>query len=157
MKIIVTGGRHSKERELVWTFLDNLYHRINEDGPPEELTVVQGGATGVDRHAREWCASRGVAYVNYPYPSELGRSGGPIRNRRMAEEQRPDMVVAFPGGAGTASMVSIARELGIRVIEVQSDGTWCTCEDNKCTARPCKGECGCEYHHNAYGDFLSME
>jgi ABC-type branched-subunit amino acid transport system substrate-binding protein len=32
--------------------------------------------------------------------------------------QNPDMVLAFPGGPGTAHMVEIARTAGIRVEQV---------------------------------------
>jgi hypothetical protein len=35
----------------------------------------------------------------------LGRKAGPIRNQRMLEEGKPDLVVAFPGGTGTAGMM----------------------------------------------------
>lgn len=49
-----------------------------------------------------------------------GRAAGPIRNRRMIEEGKPDLVVAFPGGRGTANMVNQARAAGIEVREVES-------------------------------------
>jgi hypothetical protein len=32
-----------------------------------------------------------------------GRAAGPIRNQKMPEE-KPELVVAFPGGRGTADM-----------------------------------------------------
>ena len=48
----------------------------------------------------------------------LGRKAGPIRNQQMLDEGKPDLVVAFPGGRGTANMMRIAREAGIEVIEV---------------------------------------
>lgn len=35
----------------------------------------------------------------------------------MIFEGKPDLVVAFPGGAGTADMVSRARRAGIDVLE----------------------------------------
>jgi len=47
-----------------------------------------------------------------------GRAAGPIRNRQMLEEFRPAIVLAFPGGAGTANCVKTARELGILVKEI---------------------------------------
>jgi hypothetical protein len=34
--------------------------------------------------------------------------------------QRPDVVIAFPGGAGTADMVRKARVAGVRVMEVEA-------------------------------------
>jgi UDP-N-acetylmuramoylalanine-D-glutamate ligase len=49
-----------------------------------------------------------------------GRSADPIRNRRTLDEGKPDLVVAFPGGRGTAHMVSQARAAGVRVIEVMA-------------------------------------
>ena len=48
----------------------------------------------------------------------LGRKAGPIRNKLMLDEGKPDLVVAFPGGRGTAHMTRIARGAGIEVIEV---------------------------------------
>lgn len=46
-----------------------------------------------------------------------GKAAGPIRNRRMLLEGMPDLVVAFPGGRGTADMVRRARAAGIEVVE----------------------------------------
>ena len=46
----------------------------------------------------------------------LGRKAGPIRNQRMLDEGKPDLVVAFPGGTGTAGMVALACKAGVRVI-----------------------------------------
>jgi hypothetical protein len=36
----------------------------------------------------------------------------------MLEEGKPDLVVAFPGGTGTANMVKQARAAGVEVLEV---------------------------------------
>lgn len=120
MNIIITGGRHHAERALVWDWLDQLYECMVIDGVGDyntsPLTIVQGGATGVDKHAREWCMTRGVNFKNYPYPKQLGKAGGPIRNREMAMKEKPEFVVSFTGGRGTRSMCRIARELGIPVI-----------------------------------------
>ena len=40
-----------------------------------------------------------------------------MRNRSMLA-LNPDLVLAFPGGIGTANMVRIAREAGILVTEI---------------------------------------
>jgi hypothetical protein len=48
----------------------------------------------------------------------LGRKAGPIRNERMLTEGKPDLVVAFPGGRGTAHMTRLAREAGVEVVEI---------------------------------------
>lgn len=44
-----------------------------------------------------------------------------MRNRRMLDEGRPDLVVAFPGGPGTRNMVKLARAHGILVHEMRED------------------------------------
>lgn len=118
MNIIVTGGRHSTDRKAVWDFLDQLqqFHMLSLTYDGTSFTVVQGGATGIDKFAREWCQRHGVNFKNYPYPRNMGKSGGPIRNREMAVKEKPAFVVAFAGGKGTRSMMKIAHELGIPVI-----------------------------------------
>jgi hypothetical protein len=37
----------------------------------------------------------------------------------MLYEGKPDLVVAFPGGKGTAMMVDIATKAGVKVIKVE--------------------------------------
>jgi hypothetical protein len=48
----------------------------------------------------------------------IGRKAGPIRNQRMLDEHAPDLVVAFPGGRGTADMVRRARKSGVEVAKI---------------------------------------
>jgi hypothetical protein len=118
MRVIVCGGRHFPDQKLVWKYLDQLL-----DAAPNDLTIIQGGSGGADKFAREWCMRRGVDFVNYPYPKEYGRrAGGPIRNRQMIEDGKPELVLAFPGGRGTRGMVRLAREYGLRVLEIDHDG-----------------------------------
>lgn len=83
------------------------------------MVVIQGGATGADQLARWWCVQRRVPYENYPPDwMKFGRAAGPIRNRRMIEKGQPDIVVAFPGGSGTADLVAKARAAGVKVLEI---------------------------------------
>lgn len=83
-------------------------------------TLIHGAARGCDLWAMGVAAKLGdVAIEAYPASWRThGRSAGPIRNRRMLHEGRPDLVLAFPGGRGTAHMVEIARRDGIPVQEV---------------------------------------
>jgi hypothetical protein len=49
-----------------------------------------------------------------------GKAGGPIRNQMMLDDYKPQVVIAFPGGSGTADMVRRAHATqGIDVIEVK--------------------------------------
>jgi hypothetical protein len=55
------------------------------------------------------------------YPADWRRDGssaGHIRNQQMLDSEPIDLVVAFPGGSGTADMVRRARAADIPVMEI---------------------------------------
>lgn len=110
-KAIVCGGRDFTDRDGLFFILDrlNLTYQLT--------MVIEGGASGADRFAREWAHSRGihVATVEALW-HEWKRRAGHIRNAAMLTLQ-PDLVIAFPGGNGTRSMVEMARRAGTPVIE----------------------------------------
>ncbi|MEH6565539.1 MAG: DUF2493 domain-containing protein [Halopseudomonas sp.] len=110
VRIIVCGGRHFSDRQAVFRVLDHIhtYRGIAE--------VIQGECpTGADKWAREWAVGYGIPLERFRAEWEKhGRRAGPIRNRKMLE-LKPDGVVAFPGGRGTADMRNAAREAGVPV------------------------------------------
>ena len=113
MKVLVTGGRNYFDRHSLFCALDATHQAYGI------TKVIEGGAFGADRIAREWAQKRGVSYIEYRADwKKHGKNAGPIRNREMAEKENPDVVIACPGGRGTKNMKSIARELGIVVWEV---------------------------------------
>lgn len=109
-KMLVCGGRKYWE----WAKIANALDRFERPG-----VVITGGATGADAVADQWAERRGIQRVICPAPwnGSAGRGAGHIRNSFMLALQ-PDIVVAFPGGAGTRNMVNQAREAGIPVIEL---------------------------------------
>lgn len=111
MRIIVCGGRDFRNAAYVFSSLDKLH----SEWPITEL--MQGGATGADALARDWAISKGIKrWVCHADWEKHGKAAGPLRNARMLE-WKPDAVVAFPGGRGTANMISQARAAGVTVIE----------------------------------------
>jgi len=83
-------------------------------------TLIHGGARGADRFAAGFAKGLGLDVECFPADWSLhGRAAGPIRNAKMLEEGCPDVVLAFPGGRGTADMVKQARAAGVKVIEVR--------------------------------------
>lgn len=81
------------------------------------LEIISGMAKGADTLAVEYAKAYGLKLHEFPADwKRLGKAAGPIRNRQMLNEGKPDLVVAFPGGAGTAHMVSIAKVAGVEVI-----------------------------------------
>lgn len=118
--ILVCGGRDYTDAAKVAEVLSTVLARA---GWP--MRLLHGDATGADALAKAWAEANQVEAV--PFPVLLnewrcyGKGAGPIRNARMVA-QRPDLVVAFPGGAGTADCVRQAREAGIPVLTVQTPG-----------------------------------
>lgn len=109
MRVLVTGGRNYTDVERIYSALDALGVTL----------LIHGGASGADTEAGRWADFHGVPCMVFPAPwAHHGRAAGPIRNGWMLEYGRPDLVVAFPGGRGTANMVKQARDRGVEVREV---------------------------------------
>ena len=110
MKVLVCGGRYYADAATLHRALDGLKaHGVD--------MVIHGGAKGADWLAGQWAARNGIHQAVVPALWHVhGKAAGMIRNRAMLTLQ-PDMVVAFPGGAGTAGMVNEARRAGVVVWE----------------------------------------
>jgi hypothetical protein len=81
--------------------------------------VIAGGASGADTLAEEWAKAQAIpCNVYHADWAKHVRAAGPMRNQQMLDEGRPTLVVAFPGGRGTADMVRRAREAGIETIAI---------------------------------------
>lgn len=115
MRVLVCGGRNYGNVTRVAQELAALHGEI----PHDCMLVIQGGATGADRIARVWCEHNFVQYANYAADwNAHGKAAGPMRNQRMLDHGKPDIVLAFPGGRGTADMVRRAKAAGVPVREI---------------------------------------
>lgn len=119
MRVLITGGRDFADRDLLVRTLDRLHETL------KFTLLIHGDAKGADRLAGEWAVERHVQVLACPANwKKYGRGAGPMRNRQMLEK-KPDLLIAFPGGKGTADMVQVAREAGLRAIvatEVEQAG-----------------------------------
>lgn len=115
MRVVVTGGRDFADRHFVFHVLDSLLL----SGPTSSFALGHGGCpTGADHSADLWATARGVVGTVYEALWKLhGHKAGPLRNQHMLEHFKPDLVIAFPGGRGTADCVRKARAMGIEVRE----------------------------------------
>lgn len=124
MRVLVCGGRDYSASDA-WNWLErNLKDELAfATGCHSALTIdaiIHGGARGADEGAARWAASEHVKVLAYPADwKKHGKAAGPIRNQRMIDEAKPDIVVAFPGGRGTADMIRRAEAAGIDIIRVQ--------------------------------------
>lgn len=115
MRVLVCGGRDYTDRALVFQILDLL----------KPTAVITGGAEGADEYAHSWATAMEVERPRfYADWKAFGKPAGPIRNQRMLVEGKPDLVVAFPGGRGTADLVRRARKMGAPVLAVVPPIYW---------------------------------
>lgn len=128
MRVAITGGRYYKDRENVYRWLGMLFvpeYPNDSNGsagtwlPRPDLHLILGGADGVDRFAEDWAVVHWVAHTVYKADwDKYGHGAGPIRNKQMLDEGKPELVIAFPGGRGTANMVRQARAAAVAVLEI---------------------------------------
>jgi len=112
MRVLVCGGRDFTDTAYAYRVLDKLHSRMGFD------VVIEGDARGADRIAGYW--ARRSRITNLKFRADWARDGkaaGPIRNQRMLDEGKPDLVIAFGGGRGTADMLRRATEAGLDVVQ----------------------------------------
>jgi len=122
--VIVAGGG----RDLVWPHQRVAAELLARSSGRLVHLLLHGGARGADR-----AIGRAAQQLGWPvevHPADWrrhGRAAGPIRNRELLDQAiaralahgTPGLpvsvlVVAFPGGVGTASLVQQARRMASR-------------------------------------------
>lgn len=120
---IVAGGG----RELAWSSGQIASQLLARTGGRSVQLLLHGGARGADQAIDQAAQQLGWPVLSLPADwQRFGRAAGPIRNRLLLEQalgkaealNSPDqlvsvLVMAFPGGAGTASLVQQARRLAL--------------------------------------------
>ena len=115
MKVLVCGGRDYNDVDTLFRILDEYI--IN--GKTMIKTIISGHAKGADQMAEMYAQEMGIKTEVYPANwNRYGKKAGYLRNVQMAEEGKPDLIIAFPGGKGTAMMIKIGKERGINVMEI---------------------------------------
>ena len=112
LRVLVCGGRDYADSAMAFEIMDwiKLHWGV--------AAIIHGGQTGADSIGANWAEYRDVPAEAFPADWAQGKSAGPIRNQRMIDEGKPDLVVAFPGGRGTADMVGRAQRAKIKVMEI---------------------------------------
>ncbi|NDC22298.1 DUF2493 domain-containing protein [bacterium] len=110
-RVLVCGGRDYGKR---W---DECHSKESE------LVIVHGAATGADSLASAWAKSKHIREMPFPADWSGGRSAGIERNIEMLEESEPQLIIAFPGGNGTAHMVSLARKTKTPLLVIEDENS----------------------------------
>lgn len=132
MRIVTTGGRDFTDRELVRWALRLLRPDDVAHGACGMETNDVGRTTGTLRGADLLADEEALGIANlrrfpvsprrFPVDHDIDGpwpAAGPRRNQRMLDSFRPDLVLAFDGGKGTADCCRKARTMEIRVLKAK--------------------------------------
>lgn len=119
--VIVAGGG----RQLAWPISRIRAQLLQVAAGRPVLALLHGAARGADQAIAAAADQLGWPVIACPAPwRQYGRAAGPIRNRQMlsraitllaaAPAGAALQVVAFPGAAGTASLIQHTRALMAR-------------------------------------------
>jgi len=116
VRVLVCGDRHWNDKDAIRRELKLI---------PDIELIIEGGAPGADTLAKEVADELNIPVLEFRAEwDKHGKAAGPIRNRKMLVEGRPDLVLAFHDdiskSKGTKDMINQARAFGVpvRIIEV---------------------------------------
>ena len=112
IRVLVTGGRDFTDQAEMDRVLDQIHRKRGISA------IIAGGARGADTLAANWARRNNVALEEKPADwKKHGKSAGFKRNQEMLTKGKPNVVMAFPGGKGTAHMVETATKAGVKVFQ----------------------------------------
>jgi hypothetical protein len=111
--VLVCGGRRYDNRNLVFKTL----YKVHEDHGI--FYLINGWARGADELARDFCWQAKIPCWNFPADwDKEGLKAGFLRNIKMLNLGKPKLIIAFPGGPGTADMIRRGKQAGVTVQEI---------------------------------------
>jgi hypothetical protein len=118
MRVLICGDRLWDDKELIRATVQALLKKH------KKLVVIDGTAPGADRLGHEVAKELKLGFQRFPADwMRYGLAAGPIRNRQMLKEGRPDLVLAFHDdlkmSKGTKDMIKVAQKAGVEVIKVK--------------------------------------
>lgn len=114
MKIaLVCGDRNWTNKNLIKEKLQVLQNKGFD-------VIIEGEARGADLLARQVALELGIEVIGVPAVwNKYGKGAGPIRNQKMLDIGKPEIVLAFhndiSSSKGTAHMINISKKAGISV------------------------------------------
>ncbi len=131
MRILVCGGRDFRNKKLLYDTLieycykEGLHHPRDAMSPdPNKVSIISGMARGADSLGWLFAKDHNLEVFSFPADWKHQSNGaGPIRNQKMLDEGKPDLVIAFPtkNSKGTWDMVRRAEKANVKTIIVRED------------------------------------
>ena len=111
VRLLICGGRDFND----WP----SFKKSMAQYETEPAFIIHGGARGADSLAKSWALLFAHGHREFPAQwNKLGKAAGFRRNEEMLSFGKPDLVIAFPGGNGTAYTVKLAQDRGVTVRDV---------------------------------------
>lgn len=113
MKLIIAGGRHldaHKIYPLIKWWINNQPELICE--------IVSGKCRGVDFAGEMYGLDNWIPVKLFPYRNGLGKAGGPVRNKEMAEYAHSLLLIWDGESSGSKNMKSQMVKLNKPVYEI---------------------------------------
>jgi predicted Rossmann-fold nucleotide-binding protein len=109
VRLLVCGGRDYANASKVNTTLSSYTIDV----------LICGCARGADTLAYNYAVRNRILLQLFPAKWDTyGKAAGFIRNQQMLDEGKPDLILAFPGGRGTADMCARGIAAKVEVIHV---------------------------------------
>lgn len=106
-RVLVCGGRDYDD----WVTFSDVMATI------DIAVMCHGCARGADSFAAQYGDMEGIPTEGFRADwRKHGKAAGVMRNQLMLDVFKPTLVVAFPGGRGTADMVSRATKAGVKIL-----------------------------------------
>ncbi len=108
MRVLICGDRNWANVKVIRNVIKKL----------KPTVIIEGGAKGADRIAWDVAEELDIKALEFKADwLKEGRAAGPIRNKKMLVEGKPDLVVAFhndiDASKGTKNMLKQAQKAGI--------------------------------------------
>ena len=107
MNIMIVGSRAIDNYDFV---KENVDQYIKEKNIEDKITIISGGARGVDSLAESYAEEKGYDFKCFPANwGQFGRAAGPIRNRKMVNyiKKHGGVCLVFWNGKSTGSKEDI--------------------------------------------------
>ena len=118
MIILISGDRYWDNADIIKRELEKFL---------ADTVIIHGAAKGADTIAGIVAKNLGMRVI--PFKADwlqYGKAAGPIRNKQMIDEGKPDLLLAFHShietSKGTADMIQRAKKANIKTILITDGG-----------------------------------
>lgn len=112
MRTIIAGSREVNSPTLAYCFVVKAIHQAGWT----PTTIISGGARGIDRAGELYANTHSIPLEVFPADwDKYGKSAGYLRNAQMADKAEALIAVWDGHSQGTANMIELAKEKGLRV------------------------------------------